>query len=245
MSTFRFKRFDVVNEQSSMKVNTDGVLLGAVTDIGGSEKNILDVGTGTGTIALMLAQRLSDCGSADFHVTGIDIDGPSAMEASANFSASPWAERISARQVPLQQYGSAESFDLIVSNPPYFDNSLQAAGERRNAARHTEVDAGEGDSLSYRELIIFAEKHLSASGRLAVILPSDQEKALLRFARSYSLHPVRITRIRTTPRKQPSRIIVQFGRGLQESTEDMVTIQDGGSYTEQYLSITHDFYLFS
>lgn len=228
-----------------MKVNTDGVLLGAVTELDGSERSVLDVGTGTGTIALMLAQRLSDSGSSEFHVTGIDIDAPSAEEASANFEASPWSEHLSAERTPLQQYSAGGQFDLIISNPPYFDNSLQATGERRNAARHAEVDAEGGDSLSYRDLIIFAEEKLSAGGRLALILPSDQEKALLRFARSYSLHPVRITRIRTTPKKQPSRIIVQFGRGLQETAEDMITIQEGGSYTEQYLSITHEFYLFS
>jgi len=228
-----------------MKVNTDGVLLGAVADLDGSERSVLDVGTGTGTIALMLAQRLSDSGSQEFHVTGIDIDAPSAEEASANFEASPWAGHLCAEQIPLQRYQPGDALDLIISNPPYFDNSLQATGERRNAARHTEVDAEGGDSLSYRDLVIFAEAHLSERGRLALILPSDQEQALLRFARSYSLHPVRITRIRTTPKKQPARIIVQFGRGLRETLEDMVTIQEGGGYTEQYLSITHEFYLFS
>lgn len=228
-----------------MKVNTDGVLLGALVDVDGSERSVLDVGTGTGTIALMLAQRLSDLEGGDFKVTGIDIDTPSAEEAEANFGASPWAGHLSAQKTSLQRYEAEADIDLIVSNPPYFDNSLQAAGKRRNAARHTEVDAGDGDSLSYRDLVIFAREHLSESGKLALILPSDQENALLRFARSYSLHPVRITRIRTTPRKQPSRIIVQFARRLQACTEDMVTIQEGGSYTEQYLSITHDFYLFS
>lgn len=228
-----------------MKVNTDGVLLGAIAEIDGSEKSVLDVGTGTGTIALMLAQRLSDKGSQEYMVTGIDIDAPSAEEAAANFKASPWDRQLCAIQIPLQQYAPCGEIDLIVSNPPYFDNSLQATGERRNAARHTEVDAGDGNSLSYRDLILFAQEHLSATGRLAVILPSDQEKTLLRFARSYSLHPVSITRIRTTPRKQPSRIIVQFARGHRECIEDLVTIQDGGNYTGQYLSVTHDFYLFS
>lgn len=245
MSTFHFKRFDVTNERSSMKVNTDGVLLGAVVRLSGGERSVLDVGTGTGTIALMLAQRLGDLGVSDCRITGIDIDAPSAEEASANFAASPWSGCLEARQEPFRKDAEGAEIDLIVSNPPYFDNSLQAAGDRRNAARHTEVAAGEGESLSYRDLVVFAERRLSPDGRLALILPADQEKALIRFAASYSLHPQRITRVRTTPRKAPSRIIAEFARGRQETAEDLITIQDGVAYTEQYLAVTHDFYLFS
>ena len=245
MSTFSFKRFSVVNEHSAMKVGTDGVLLGAAVCIDGAMCHVLDVGTGTGTIALMLAQRLSDAGSAQFSITGIDIDGPSAEEAGANFTASPWAAHLQACLKPLQQYVPAEPVDLIVSNPPYFDNSLQAEGERRNSARHTEVPSQGGESLSYRDLAVFASAHLSPSGRLSLILPSDQEHALVRCMASYSLYMRRIMRIRTTQRKPVCRIVAEFGRIRTVPVEEFLTIQDGGAYTPEYLALTHEFYLFA
>ena len=260
MSTFRFKRFSVTNERSPMKVGTDGVLLGAAVSLDSSVARVLDVGTGTGTIALMVAQRLSDMGG-DFMVEAIDIDAPSAEEAAANFAASPWAEHLRAGNVPLQRYSPSGAFDLIVSNPPYFDDSLQAPEARRNAARHISVAAEGGESLSYRELAVFASDHLSSSGRLAIILPADQEHALIRCMASYSLHLRRIIRIRTTPRKPVSRIIAEFGKGRcdpvassaspapaagsNSPAEETLTIQDGGAYTPEYLAMTHEFYLFA
>ena len=239
MGVFHFKRFDVVNEQSSMKVNTDGVILGAAVTLRDDDRRVLDVGTGTGTVALMIAQRLEGAPSS---ITGIDIDAPSAAEAASNFAASPWADKLRAIHVPLREYEADEQLDLVVSNPPYFDNSLQAPDERRNVARHTEV----GDSLSYRELAEFAGRRLSDTGRLALILPADQEKPLLRCLRSYGLHPFRVLYVRTTPRKAPARIVVEASRIRPDSMElDTLTIQEGGEYTAAYLALTHDFYLFA
>ena len=250
MSVFRFKQFDITNVRSAMKVNTDGVLLGAAVGLSylQEEENwqVLDVGTGTGTIALMLAQRLTQkSGFRELHLTGIDIDKASAEEAAENFSKSPWAEHLEAHNLDLCRFGAEmpdKVFDLIVSNPPYFDCSLKAPEERRNAARHT-------DSLSYKELMDFSLVHLKEGGRLAVILPSDVEKTLLRYGRMCSLFPVRILRIQTTPKKQPARIIVEFIKGSKdlEATmqEELLTLQEGGQYTAEYTRLVHEFYLWA
>ncbi|MCQ2140684.1 MAG: methyltransferase [Bacteroidales bacterium] len=239
MSTFRFKQFSIVNDRSAMKVNTDGVLLGAAVSLRGDERRILDVGTGTGTIALEVAQRLSECGANDFAITGIDIDLPSVEEASLNFESSPWKEHLESRHIALQELEGDERFELILSNPPYFEQSLHAPDERRNAARHTEV----GKSLSYKDLMEFAKLHLSENGILALILPADREADLLRYGRSCSLFARRVLRVRTVPRKDPCRIIVEFCRERTDCDEELLTIQDGGEYTEEYKKITGPFYI--
>ena len=129
MSIFRFKKFEVRNEKSAMKVNTDGVLLGAACPVRPDMKNVLDIGTGTGTIALMLAQRISALtqktdSSIDLNIIGIDIDEDAAAEAGANFAASAWAGSLEARQQALAELETDGNFNLIVSNPPYYDSSL-------------------------------------------------------------------------------------------------------------------------
>ena len=289
MGVFRFKRFEVVNERSAMKVNTDGVLLGAAMTIKPSDRRLLDIGTGTGTIALMAAQRFldfarNDSGDArndrgdsrndsgdtrndigdtrndsgdtrndsgdtrndsrDFVINAIDIDAISAEEAAINFSNSPWAEHLQAHRASLDEYaaslGEDETFDLIFSNPPYFDDSLNAPELRRNNARHTST------GLSYREILDFAAGSLSDHGRVAMVLPSDVEAPLCRHARMNGLYLFRILRIRTVERKQPSRIIAEFSRTRCESPEDeILTIQKEGRYSHEYLALTHGFYLFA
>lgn len=233
MGIFRFKHFEVRNERSAMKVNTDGVLLGAAATLRASDRRYLDVGTGTGTIAMMLAQR-----SATADVDAIDIDGPSAEEATANFAASPWPERLRAHHCALQEFQPAEPYDLIISNPPYYDDSLLNPDERKRGARHSL-------SLSYRELAEFAAAGaLTPAGRLSMILPTDCEKALCRTLRSFGLFPFRILRIRTSERKAPARIIVESSFSREDSPkEEELTISTGGKYSEEYLSLTKDFYL--
>ena len=306
---FRFKRFSVVNERSAMKVNTDGVLLGALMTITPQDRRLLDVGTGTGTVALMAAQRVADgfpvkpgmtgcepgtmrdkpgmtgcepgtmrdkpgmtgCEPGttgdkpgmtgcelgtmgdkpgmtervvEFQVEAIDIDEPSASEAAMNFKNSPWGDHLMVKHASLQEYAESLAddvrYDLIFSNPPYFDDSLEAPQERRNNARHT------GSGLSYRELLEFSSEHLTEDGRFAVVLPTDQERPLLRHARMCGLHPFRVTRIRTVPRKAPSRMVVEFSRHrCQVPEENILTIQEEGKYSQEYLSLTREFYLFA
>ena len=259
MGVFRFKKFEVVNERSAMKVNTDGVLLGASMTILPSDRTMLDVGTGTGTIALMAAQRLSSAilnsSSAILNsssvilnevknprIDAIDIDEASASEASANFINSPWNSILKAHHLPLEEFAaSAETvYDLIFSNPPYFEDSLTAPDERKSTARHT------SDGLSYRDIFEFAKDRLSENGRVSLVLPADQEAALTRYARMCGLYLSRILRVRTVPRKAPSRIIAEFSRTrCAELSEELLTIQDEGKYTQEYLSLTGDFYLFA
>ena len=238
MGVFRFKHFNVTNERSAMKVNTDGVLLGAAMMITPQDGRMLDIGTGTGTIALMAAQRSG--GSAQ--IDAIDIDEPSVTEAAMNFRQSPWADKLRAYNLPLDQFAAetSEKYDLIFSNPPYFEDSLTAPDGRKSTARHT------SDGLSYRDIFEFAKERLTEEGRVSFVLPADQEAALCRYGRMCGLHLFRILRIRTVPRKAPSRIIAEFSRNRVEAPEDTVlTIQNEGQYTQEYLSLTKDFYLFA
>ena len=266
MGVFQFKRFNVMNERSAMKVNTDGVLLGAAMTIRPDDRRLLDIGTGTGTIALMAAQRaLGIPGQAgddkpvtgddkpvtgdDEPVTGgdvmidaIDIDEPSATEAAENFKASPWSDHLHVHNLSLQEFAEtgSEKYDLIFSNPPYFEDSLTAPDERKSTARHT------SDGLSYRDIFDFAAERLTCCGRVALVLPADQEAPLCRYARMCGLHLFRILRIRTVERKAPIRIIAEFSRErCQTPSDGTLTIMNKGKYTQEYLSLTHDFYLFA
>ncbi len=245
MSVFNFKRFAVVNERSAMKVNTDGVLLGASMTIKPTDRAMLDVGTGTGTIALMAAQRafegLRAVDDGLIHIDAIDIDEASAAEAGMNFMNSPWAGNMKIHHQSLDGFAAAADtkYDLIFSNPPYFEDSLPAPEERRCNARHT-------IGLSYRELLEFAAERLTEKGRFSIVLPAGQEAALTRCARMNGLHLFRIMRVRTVPRKAPGRIVAEFSRERCAAPEDFVlTIQDEGKYTQEYLSLMHDFYLFA
>lgn len=252
MGVFRFKRFTVSNELSAMKVNTDGVLLGASMTLSVSDRRLLDVGTGTGTIALMAAQRIAELqctgnetfgdtdGCQDARIVAIDIDKDSSDEAGQNFVASPWGRSLICLNQPLQALEGCDveelpsEFDLIFSNPPYFESSLKAPDARRRTARHA-------DTLSYRDIFRFAKDRLSREGRVSLILPAEHETGAVRHAASDGLYPFRIVRVRTVPRKAPSRVILEFSRVRKDVSEELLTIQDKGTYTAQYRSLVKDF----
>lgn len=240
---FRFRRFSVYNSIPGQKVGTDGVLLGAAVslDFPGPVK-VLDIGTGTGVIALMLAQRLSQ-GLSDAlcpaEITAIDIDEQAALSAAASFRESPWSDILHSHRRSLQDfaddlYGQGRLFDLIVSNPPYYDNSLPCPDPQRDAARHTE-------SLSWREVITFAGDFLSPQGLLALILPKQEEKRLLRFASSFGFCPSRLLSISTTQSKPPSRLIAEFTRAGAVRAQCRQEIMVIGN--AKYHSIVDEFYL--
>ena len=220
-----------------MKVGTDGVMLGAWATADGAAR-ILDVGTGTGVIALMMAQR-----NGAARITAIDIDSPSAAEAEENFLSSPWSSRLQSihgdfRTFARESSDAGVSFDLVVSNPPFFVNSLKAPDARRSDARHT-------DSLSFDELASGAASILSPAGRLAVILPVEEERRFLDAASACSLQLVRICRVSTLENLPPRRVMMElsFGAAMENVREEELSIQKESDFTEGYKSLTKDFYL--
>ena len=234
MSAFRFKQFEVSQEKSALKVGTDAVVLGAMMTLPETDNSILlDIGTGTGVIALMAAQRLS--GTAGYHITAIDIDGPSALEAADNFAASHWNGHLEAVHSSLQNFSTDHFYDAIFSNPPFYDDSLRNPDCREAAARHT-------GSLSYNDILTFAASHLD-SGTLSLILPAEEEIRLRRTAASFGLLPFRIVRIRTTGGKKPRRILAEFRKNGGPLSEEEITLQNGSARAEAYARLTADFYL--
>lgn len=263
MDGFRFKQFTVSQDKSTLKVGTDAVLLGAAMTLPECGGGMLDIGTGTGVIALMAAQRMSGLEYArieDWHVTAIDIDSPSIEEASGNFAASPWSAHLKAVNLSLRQYresiGEDAGFSSIFTNPPFYDGSLKNPDCRKSAARHTE-------SLSVEEILSFASCHLlhpddkGDGGILSMILPAEEETNLVRKAASYGLFPFRLLRIKTVPAKKPRRIIAEFRLatenqiagnlpgtyGKRSAREEEITLQEGNARSEEYRRLTEDFYL--
>ena len=185
--TFRFKQFAVLNDRTAMKVGTDGVLLGAWCPVEGM-RHVLDVGTGCGVIALMVAQR-----NHTALIDAIDIDHDAIEEATLNFVASPWSERLTAIEADFNDMTRHDRYDMIVSNPPYFTDSLLPPDAARTMARHTE-------SLTYSQLIEGAAQRLTDEGILALISPTDAEGIIIEAAAFASLPVRRITILSTRVR---------------------------------------------
>jgi tRNA1Val (adenine37-N6)-methyltransferase len=232
-SYFQFKQFTIQQDRCAMKVGTDGVLLGAWADISGAE-SILDIGTGTGLIALMLAQRSRAL------IAAIDIDKDTILQAKENIDNSPWHDRISVQHISLQELALAKDrcYDLIVSNPPYFQNSLKCPDKKRNIARH-------GESLGQKDLVENSAKLLTVAGRLAVIIPAANGEEFIRIAGQSGLFCLRKTNV--FPREEISvkRLLLEFGRKEKECIESNLIIESGERhcYSDEFKWLTRDFYL--
>ena len=238
MSVFRMKGFDLEQGKAAMKVGTDGTLLGAYT-IEWLRKSliqpqqILDVGTGTGVIALMMAQMFSSA-----EVTAIEIDHGAAETARRNFSHSPFSSRLSLRE---GDYGSVSSvtlpreYDLIVSNPPYHNGSYLPGDERRQIARHS-------GTLPPEVLFGISSELLSPSGYIAVILPMSELPLYDRAALSCGLEMVHRCLIQTIAGKACKRVIgLWTGGGQSDCTEELLTISTGDGYSDRYAGLMRDF----
>lgn len=229
---FRFKQFTVKNELSAMKVGTDGVLLGAWADVAHS-KHILDVGTGTGLIALMVAQRSFAA------IDAIEIDSDAACEARENFINSPWAERLSVINGDFADSGTLAGrvYDTIISNPPYFVNSLNCPDEQRNKARHT-------STLSYNVLIANIANLLATDGNVFLITPSDVEDLLTGIIADNNLFVCGKTYVLPTPNALPKRILWHISNSQKNYRQNTITIEVSRHvYTEDYIAMTKDYYI--
>lgn len=229
---FKFKQFEVLNDRTAMKVGTDGVLLGAWCPVSGANR-VLDVGTGCGVIALMVAQR-----NATTIINAIDIDHDAVEEATLNFQRSPWADRLTAMEGDFNDLQpSVECYDLIISNPPYFTNGVLPTGDARTTARHT-------GSLTYRQLIDGAARLLSDNGSLCIITPSDAEGDIVEAATFASLPVRRLTHVIPVEGAAPKRTLWLMSRREIPYREDTLTIaHSDGTFTSEYVTLTGAFYL--
>lgn len=257
---FRFKQFSVDDSRCGMKVGTDGVLLGAwaggellstfdflistslrtIENVRLSTPNILDIGTGCGLIALMLAQRFPEA-----QIIGIDINADAAAQAANNFAASPWTDRLTSLPLSLQNFAGQHHerrFDLIVSNPPFFSGELHAPDYSRSLARHN-------DSLSFDELFSLSSDLLTQDGTLALILPADIVSSLLAVSGMSGLHPTRLCHVFSKATKPERRTMIELCKNnshiVSKPTRHTTLIleSDNGHRSEQYSLLTRDFYL--
>ncbi len=230
---FRFKQFTIHHGRCAMKVGTDGVLLGAWADNTGCE-TILDIGTGTGLIALMLAQR-----NKKAMIDAIDVDEDAIWQARENIGNSPFVNRINCKRTSLQEYAEhcGAKYDLIVSNPPFFAQSLKSPDRKRMVARHD-------DSLPVNELLSISSVLLTGRGRLSIIYPYENKETLCSLAKGSNMYIVRITNVYPTPASMAKRVLMEFSREETPLIENDLIIEKGRHvYSDEFTALAHEFYL--
>lgn len=231
---FHFKKFSVLHHQSTMRVGTDAVLLGAWVNCSKAER-ILDIGAGSGILSLMLAQR-----NPLASITAVDIDQPSANEANINFLSSRWRNRLKAVCADIRLYDQQNDnrFELIISNPPFFTSSFKTQKARRNLARHT-------DTLSYHELALAAARLMGEKAIFAVVLPADSFNYMMEAALGQSLHLQRILHIIPVNGMAPNRINAEFGfeKNTGPNSESLTIRNSDYSFSSDYKILLQDFYL--
>lgn len=232
---FQFKQFTVQQDRCAMKVGTDGIMLGAWAEVD-TAGTILDIGAGTGIIALMLAQRTSE---AKIH--GIDIDGVACAQASSNFEAAPWKDRLSIIQESIQDYArtTRTTYDLIASNPPFFSGGTFGMKEERAIARQT-VRMPHGD------LLIAVRQLLAENGRFCMVLPYLEGLRFQERAQEYHLFCTKVTEVHPRATMPVNRLLMQFEQEEKPAVTNQLIIRDNeneGSYTEAYRELLQDFLL--
>ncbi|MFZ4583393.1 MAG: tRNA1(Val) (adenine(37)-N6)-methyltransferase [Paludibacter sp.] len=232
-SSFSFKQFTVFHDKCAMKVGTDGVLLGGFADVKNA-KTILDIGTGSGLIALMLAQR------SIAQITAIDIDKDAVSQALFNVANSPWPSRIQVIESSLTNFKDSctDKFDLIVSNPPFFTNSLKTPDELRTLARHAESDF-------HHEICNAAQNLLQAEGRLVVILPVVEGNLFVAYAQQVGLHCTQYVQVFPTPTTVVKRLLLEFSMQKSVCKHASLVIESGTrhEYSPEFTEMLQDFYL--
>ena len=230
MSGFTFKQFHINQDSCAMKVGTDGILLGTWVDVKHC-KNILDMGSGTGLLALMLAQRTEE----NSQIQAVELDPIAAKQAQDNINNSVWKNRIQLIQTDIQHFlqTTEQTFDLIVANPPYFEQGIACKNEGRELARYTKQ--------SHLNWLEWAATRLSENGRISFVLPYDAGETLIE---STALFCIKQTNVITKVGKMSQRMLLTFSKQSQVSIQDQLVIYDeDNQYTEAFIELTKDFYL--
>ncbi len=235
--SFYFKQFVIFQDKCAMKVGTDGILLGSWASISDNSQ-ILDIGTGTGLLALMMAQR-----SPLSIIDAVEIDDDAYSQAKENIENSPWGDRINIFRAPIQDFAnnSSKQYDLIISNPPFFEKGSKSSQKSRNLARHS-------DSLSQANILQIASQVLKPNGHLAVIYPTDLADNFLNKAKDFHLFCDRKVYVKPTPRTTIKRILLELRSTLsstQGQTQETILVveEEKHIYTQDYINLVQDFYL--
>ncbi|UAB84864.1 methyltransferase [Zunongwangia sp. SCSIO 43204] len=238
MSTkpFKFKQFEVHQDRCAMKIGTDGVLLGAWATAPNQAQSILDVGTGTGVIALMMAQRYS----AEL-IDALEIDENAYEQAVENFERSDWGDRLFCYHAEfgefVEEMQDEEKYDLIISNPPFYNSDYKTTSEERDIARFQ-------DALPFELLLEGSTYLLAEKGKLAVIIPKNQEERFLHIAKNFSLFPEKITYVKGTPDSEIKRCLISLiSTPIETVTDELVIEHKRHQYTEAYMKLVSPFYL--
>jgi ribosomal protein L11 methyltransferase (prmA) len=229
---FHFKEFSIIQEVSSMKVGTDSVILGAWTPAYEPQR-ILDIGAGTGILSLMMAQRFP---TASIH--SIEIDPETAEECKQNITLSPWKERISVFQMDIRNFSASNSYDLILSNPPFFSEDTHSPNQKRSLARASH-------SLPFAQLLNCVNKFLSPQGNFSVVIPYKEETSFLQEATYYSLYPLQKLYLKGTPSSPIKRsfLLLSHQQVTQILIKLLIVEKERHQYTEEYQELTKNFYL--
>ena len=232
---FQFKQFSVEQDRCAMKIGTDGVLLGAWTPIEHNPFSVLDIGAGTGIIALMIAQR-----SLAEQIDALEIDEEAYEQAVDNFENSPWRDRLFCFHADLDEFAEEpeDEYDLIVSNPPFYTDDYKTESEQRDLARFA-------DAMPFEELIEAVALLLSENGIFSVIIPYKEEEKFIALAKDSDLFPIKITRVKGTPTTEIKRSLLAFSRNFAEAfpVDELIIEISRHIYTEEYIALTRDFYL--
>ena len=232
---FQFKQFTVKQDRCAMKVGTDGVLLAAWSPIPENCFSILDIGTGTGIIALMMAQR-----SQAEQVDAIEIDEDAYEQAVENFENSPWNDRLFCFHAGLDEFieEPEDEYDLIICNPPFYSENYKTEDKQRDLARFQ-------DAMPFEILVEAADLLLSENGIFSVIIPFKEEADFLALAKEFELLPFKITRVKGTPTSDIKRSLLAFSRSEISNIEinELIIEKERHVYTEEYITLTKDFYL--
>lgn len=233
-TTFNFKQFKIEQDRCAMKIGTDAVLLGAWTPIINNPYNILDIGTGTGILSLMLAQR-----SNAEQIDALEIDENAYEQATDNFEESLWNDRLFCFHAGLDEFMDEpeDEYDLIISNPPFYTEDYKTENTQRDLARFE-------DALPFEDLIEAADLLLSESGIFSVIIPFKEEVRFITLANDFELYPLKITHVKGTPTTEIKRSLLAFTRIKQTTIIDELIIETARhQYTSEYIELTKDFYL--
>jgi tRNA1Val (adenine37-N6)-methyltransferase len=229
---FHFKKFSIAHDQSTHKVGTDGVLLGAWVNIE-NVKTVLDVGTGSGVIALMLAQRTAP----EVTIDAVELQKGDAEQAQQNVNNSPWPNKVRIINSAIQDFNNEMQFDLIVSNPPYFVNSWLPPDENRSKARHSK-------DLSFAELLVAVKRLLQPTGRFALVLPFTEGNQFKELAGKAGLYPCRQMAFQSRKNKPIERLLIEFSRVKGDlKSEELLLYKINEEWTDEYRALTKDFYL--